>query len=192
MQNIPYGKTQFLTPPWVLQPPRRLSHTLCALCELRNPRKPQDWGEAWLVPPRPRGFALCRRWGLPEGRHEAGVVAWVLLSLGPEADWSRTWDPKPRPRQPSCQSSSYIGCFLGPWWRGPVGTCYRGAWASSCMRSWAWSASAWTRSLISSSRSSDRKVLGFPNGSVGKESACNAGDPSLIPGSGISPGEGIS
>ena len=33
--------------------------------------------------------------------------------------------------------------------------------------------------------------LGFPDSSVGKESACNAGDPSLIPGSGRSPGEGI-
>ena len=32
---------------------------------------------------------------------------------------------------------------------------------------------------------------GFPDGSVGKESACNAGDPCLIPGSGRSPGEGI-
>ena len=30
----------------------------------------------------------------------------------------------------------------------------------------------------------------FPAGSDGKESACNAGDPSLIPGSGGSPGEG--
>ena len=33
--------------------------------------------------------------------------------------------------------------------------------------------------------------LGFPHSSVGKESACSAGDPSLIPGSGRSPGEGI-
>ena len=33
---------------------------------------------------------------------------------------------------------------------------------------------------------------GFPNSSVGKESACNAGDPSSIPGSGRSPGEGKS
>ena len=32
---------------------------------------------------------------------------------------------------------------------------------------------------------------GFPHSSVGKESACNAGDPGLIPGSGRSPGEGI-
>ena len=32
---------------------------------------------------------------------------------------------------------------------------------------------------------------GFPDSSVGKESACNAGDPSLIPGSGRSAGEGI-
>ena len=33
-------------------------------------------------------------------------------------------------------------------------------------------------------------IWGFPDGSVGKESACNAGNPSLIPGSGRSPGEG--
>ena len=31
---------------------------------------------------------------------------------------------------------------------------------------------------------------GFPHSSVGKESACNAGDPASIPGSGRSPGEG--
>ena len=34
-------------------------------------------------------------------------------------------------------------------------------------------------------------LWGFPHSSVGKESACNAGDPSSIPGSGRSPGEGI-
>ena len=33
--------------------------------------------------------------------------------------------------------------------------------------------------------------MGFPESSVGKESTCNAGDPSLIPGSGRSAGEGI-
>ena len=33
-------------------------------------------------------------------------------------------------------------------------------------------------------------LKGFPNSSVGKESTCNAGDPSLIPGLGRSPGEG--
>ena len=32
--------------------------------------------------------------------------------------------------------------------------------------------------------------LGFPPSSVGKESACNAGDPGLIPGLGTSYGEG--
>ena len=32
--------------------------------------------------------------------------------------------------------------------------------------------------------------MGFPHSSVGKESAYNAGDPGLIPGSGRSPGEG--
>ena len=34
-------------------------------------------------------------------------------------------------------------------------------------------------------------VMGFPHSSVGKESACKAGDPGSIPGSGRSPGEGI-
>ena len=34
------------------------------------------------------------------------------------------------------------------------------------------------------------KYKGFPGGSGGKESACNAGDPGSIPGSGGSPGEG--
>ena len=33
--------------------------------------------------------------------------------------------------------------------------------------------------------------LGFPDSSVGKESACNVGDPVSIPGSGKSPGEGL-
>ena len=35
------------------------------------------------------------------------------------------------------------------------------------------------------------KSRGFPDSSVGKESACNVGDPSSTPGSGRSPGEGI-
>ena len=33
--------------------------------------------------------------------------------------------------------------------------------------------------------------LGFPGSSASKESACNAGDPGLIPWLGSSPGEGI-
>ena len=33
-------------------------------------------------------------------------------------------------------------------------------------------------------------MQGFPIGSDGKESACNVGDPGLIPGLGRSPGEG--
>ena len=32
--------------------------------------------------------------------------------------------------------------------------------------------------------------MDFPDSSVGKESTCNAGDPSWIPGLGRSPGEG--
>jgi len=34
--------------------------------------------------------------------------------------------------------------------------------------------------------------LGFPGNSADKESTCNTGDPGSIPGSGRSPGEGIS
>ena len=37
---------------------------------------------------------------------------------------------------------------------------------------------------------SDFSPLGFPQRSVGKESACNAGDPGSIPGLGRSSGEG--
>ena len=33
-------------------------------------------------------------------------------------------------------------------------------------------------------------TLGFPDSSVGKESACNTGDPSSVPGLGTSTGEG--
>ena len=33
--------------------------------------------------------------------------------------------------------------------------------------------------------------MGFPDGSAGKESVCNAGDPGSIPGLGRSAGEGI-
>ena len=36
------------------------------------------------------------------------------------------------------------------------------------------------------------EILGFPGGSDSKASACNAGDPGLIPGLGRSPGEGNS
>ena len=34
-------------------------------------------------------------------------------------------------------------------------------------------------------------LVSFPSSSAGKESACNAGDPNSIPGSGRSAGEGI-
>ena len=36
----------------------------------------------------------------------------------------------------------------------------------------------------------DNITTDFPGGSDGKESACNAGDPGLIPGSGRTSGEG--
>ena len=39
-------------------------------------------------------------------------------------------------------------------------------------------------------KSTPSTYLGFPDSSVGKESACSAGGPGSIPGSGISPGGG--
>ena len=39
-------------------------------------------------------------------------------------------------------------------------------------------------------RQTTSHMFGFPGGSAGKESPCNAGDPSSIPGLGRSPGEG--
>ena len=45
------------------------------------------------------------------------------------------------------------------------------------------------RFIITNSRETGQ-LWGFPSGSVGKESACNAGDPGSVPGLGRSPGEG--
>ena len=46
-------------------------------------------------------------------------------------------------------------------------------------------------SCLSYCNSAAMNIRGLPGSSAGKESTCNAGDPSLIPGSGRSPGEGI-
>ena len=46
-------------------------------------------------------------------------------------------------------------------------------------------------SQLKVSENKNVNVLGFPDSSVGTESACNAGDPGSIPGSGRSAGEGI-
>ena len=52
---------------------------------------------------------------------------------------------------------------------------------------------AWIKNLgyihITKNLAIIQKELGFPGSSVGKESACNAGDPSSIPGLRRSPGE---
>ena len=44
---------------------------------------------------------------------------------------------------------------------------------------------------VTGHRLAESDMTDLPGSSVGKESACNAGDPSLIPGSGRSAGEGI-
>ena len=58
-----------------------------------------------------------------------------------------------------------------------------------CRRPWF---DSWIRKVCCSrDRLPTPVFLGFPCGSAGKESACNAGDPGSIPGSRRSPGEGI-
>ena len=47
-----------------------------------------------------------------------------------------------------------------------------------------------TKELYTESYDTNERNLGFPCSSVGKESACSAGDPCSIPGLGRSPGEG--
>ena len=44
--------------------------------------------------------------------------------------------------------------------------------------------------LRGSSEKMHVEILNFPGGTIGKEAACNAGDPGSTPGSGRSPGEG--
>ena len=62
----------------------------------------------------------------------------------------------------------------------------RGAWQATVHR--VTKSQTQLKRLSSSSSSS---IQCFPGSSAGKESTCNAGDPSSIPGSGRSPGEGI-
>ena len=50
----------------------------------------------------------------------------------------------------------------------------------------------WLGNHLSIKSGSEKSSCGFPDSSVGKESACYAGDPSSIPGLGRSPGEWIS
>ena len=46
-------------------------------------------------------------------------------------------------------------------------------------------------SCLTPQKAAQRNILGFPDSSVGKESTCDAGNPSWIPGLGWSAGEGI-
>ena len=62
----------------------------------------------------------------------------------------------------------------------------RGAWQATVHRF----SKSWTQLKRLSTHASTPVFLGFPCGSAGKESTCNAGDLSLIPGLGRSPGKG--
>ena len=82
--------------------------------------------------------------------------------------WQPSWVFRWSPSQPPSDYNSR------PQWEP------QSSWPQSCCR------------LCQAHRINDRtQPRGFPGGSAGKESTCNAGDPSLIPGLGRSPGEGI-
>ena len=63
-------------------------------------------------------------------------------------------------------------------------------WTAACQASLPFTSSGKLLTLMSIESVMPSKS-GFPCGSVGKESACDAGDPGSIPGSGRSSGEGI-
>ena len=48
----------------------------------------------------------------------------------------------------------------------------------------------WGRTELDTTEATQQQQQGFPGGSGGKEYACKAGDPGLIPGVGKYPGEG--
>ena len=88
------------------------------------------------------------------------------LSLFIFMHWRRKWQPTPVFLPGESQGwGSLMGCFYG-----------------------VTQSQTQLKRLSSSSSSS---IQCFPGSSAGKESTCNAGDPSSIPGSGRSPGEGI-
>ena len=99
------------------------------------------------------------------------------------------------PTPGACSNS----CPLSQWCHPIISSC-----VFSCPQSFPGSGSfLMSRLFISGGRSNGASILasvlqmniqgwfpGFPDGSDGKESACNVGDPCLIPRSGWSPGEG--
>ena len=85
---------------------------------------------------------------------------------------------------------------LGPGALGkPRGSGWRGRWEGGSgwethVNPWLFHFNVWQNSL-QIKKKSEKKILGFPDSSVDKESACNAGDPCSITGSGRSSGEEI-
>ena len=97
-------------------------------------------------------------------------------------------------KEPSCQQKKHERCDFDPW----VGKIpWRRKWQHTPVflpgKSHGWRSlvgySPWGRKELDTT---ERLSLScFPDSSVGKESICNAGDPSSIPGSGRASGEGI-
>ena len=61
---------------------------------------------------------------------------------------------------------------------------------SSCQYCGSWGSRLRIKLPLQRAADLNMPPVGFPDGSDGQESACNAGDPGSIPGSGRSPGEG--
>ena len=112
-----------------------------------------------------RSLVGCSPWGPKESDTTERLHFHFSLSCVGEGDGN--------PLQCSCLENPRD---RGAWWVAVYGV------AQSCIR---------LKGFSSSSSNGTAAVLpGFAGGSDGKESACNAGDPGSIPGSGRSPGEG--
>ena len=101
----------------------------------------------------------------PWGRYESDTTERLPLHFS----LSCIGEGNGNPLQCSCLENPRDG---GAWWAAVCGV-------------------AQSRTRLKRLSSSSMQPGGFPSSSVGKESACNAGDPGSIPRWGRSPGEGI-
>ena len=104
-------------------------------------------------------------------------------------------------KESTCQCRRYKRCWIDPWVRQIPWRRAHNPLQYSCLETSMDQGGWWVTVHVAAesqtqlkrlSSSSSSSIQCFPGSSAGKESTCNAGDPSSIPGSGRSPGEGKS
>ena len=126
-----------------------------------------------LAPSQVKQFCVCSHRPLLE---KNGAWAWVWLRPGSLRSPLPHWPEMTRPTQRSLLLFSWS--HFGEWHHHPLGPQSRMLLLS-------------TLSPTSvQSPSPNKRVFSVNNISLGKESACSAGDPGSVPGSGRCPGEG--